>query len=72
MTGSMTFQEALKLRLDIIKPSLSQVKEFIKTQPPTLTPGVKYVPSHFSLTIYNLSFVGDWWKIYTVAGFPFT
>ncbi|XP_019877426.1 phosphoserine phosphatase [Aethina tumida] len=41
MTGSMTFQEALKLRLDIIKPSLSQVKEFIKTQPPTLTPGVK-------------------------------
>ncbi|CAH0561408.1 unnamed protein product [Brassicogethes aeneus] len=41
MTGSMTFQEALKLRLDIIKPSLTQVKDFIRTQPPTLTPGVK-------------------------------
>lgn len=43
MTGTMTFQEALKLRLDIIKPSLSQVKEFIRTRPPTLTPGVKCV-----------------------------
>lgn len=41
MTGSMTFQEALKLRLDIIQPTLSQVREFIKTKPPTLTPGIK-------------------------------
>ncbi|XP_018563778.1 phosphoserine phosphatase isoform X2 [Anoplophora glabripennis] len=41
MTGNMTFQEALKLRLDIIQPTLLQVKEFIKTQPPTLTPGIK-------------------------------
>lgn len=41
MTGNMTFQEALKLRLDIIQPSLSQVRDFIKISPPTLTPGVK-------------------------------
>lgn len=41
MTGSVTFQEALKLRLDIIKPTISQVKDFIKTKPPTLTPGIK-------------------------------
>lgn len=43
MAGSMTFEESLKIRLDIIKPSLSQLKDFIKTQPPTLTPGVKYI-----------------------------
>ncbi|XP_050296487.1 phosphoserine phosphatase [Anthonomus grandis grandis] len=41
MSGSMTFQEALDLRLNIIKPSLAQVKDFIKISPPTLTPGVK-------------------------------
>ncbi|KAJ8949868.1 hypothetical protein NQ318_010502 [Aromia moschata] len=41
MTGNMTFQESLKLRLDIIQPSLTQVKEFLKIRPPTLTPGIK-------------------------------
>ncbi|XP_076257391.1 phosphoserine phosphatase isoform X2 [Rhynchophorus ferrugineus] len=41
MTGLMTFEESLQLRLDIIQPSLSQVNDFIRTQPPTLTPGVK-------------------------------
>lgn len=41
MSGSMTFQESLKLRLDIIQPSLQQLKDFIKTKPPTLTPGIK-------------------------------
>lgn len=41
MSGSMTFQESLKIRLDIIKPSLQQMKDFIRTKPPNLTPGVK-------------------------------
>ncbi|XP_030747197.1 phosphoserine phosphatase [Sitophilus oryzae] len=41
MGGSMTFQESLQLRLNIIQPSLSQVKDFIRSQPPTLTPGIK-------------------------------
>ncbi|KAJ8922872.1 hypothetical protein NQ315_007907 [Exocentrus adspersus] len=41
MTGNMTFQEALKIRLDLIQPSLIQIKEFIKTRPATLTPGVR-------------------------------
>lgn len=41
MGGSMTFQEALKLRLDIIKPTIGDLKSFILTAPPTLTPGVK-------------------------------
>lgn len=42
MTGNMTFQEALKLRLDIIEPTFEQIKDFLKRSPPTLTPGVRY------------------------------
>lgn len=40
MGGGMTFQEALKKRLDIIRPSVSQIREFIETFPIHLTPGV--------------------------------
>lgn len=41
MGGSMTYQESLSLRLNIIKPSLGQVRDFIRMQPPKLTPGIK-------------------------------
>ncbi|XP_053679476.1 phosphoserine phosphatase [Anopheles nili] len=41
MGGSMTFQEALKRRLDIIKPSQRQIREFLKTHPSTISAGVK-------------------------------
>ncbi|XP_055600940.1 phosphoserine phosphatase isoform X2 [Uranotaenia lowii] len=41
MGGSMTFQEALKRRLDIIKPSQRQIREFLKTHPSTISPGVR-------------------------------
>lgn len=41
MQGSMTFQDALKRRLDIINPSQQQIREFIKTKPATLSLGVK-------------------------------
>ncbi|CAH1134233.1 unnamed protein product [Ceutorhynchus assimilis] len=41
MSGTMTFQDSLQLRLNIIQPSLAQVKDFIRTSPPTLTPGIK-------------------------------
>uniref|UniRef100_A0A2M4AHQ9 Phosphoserine phosphatase n=3 Tax=Anopheles triannulatus TaxID=58253 RepID=A0A2M4AHQ9_9DIPT len=41
MGGSMTFQEALKRRLDLIKPSQRQIREFLKTHPSTISPGVK-------------------------------
>ncbi|CAH1098656.1 unnamed protein product [Psylliodes chrysocephalus] len=41
MGGNMTFQESLKLRLNILKPSLTEVKEFLKIRPPTLTPGIR-------------------------------
>lgn len=41
MGGSMTFQDALKLRLDIIRPNQKQVKEFLKLHPSTLSTGVK-------------------------------
>lgn len=42
MKGSMTFQEALRLRLNIIKPSQKQIREFLKAHPSTLSPGVRY------------------------------
>lgn len=41
MGGAMTFQEALRRRLDIINPSQKQIKEFVKKHPSTLSPGVK-------------------------------
>lgn len=41
MKGSMTFQEALRLRLNIIKPSQKQIRDFLKTNPSTLSPGIK-------------------------------
>ncbi|XP_060532350.1 phosphoserine phosphatase [Cylas formicarius] len=41
MGGSMTYQDALSVRLNIIKPSLTMVRDFIRTCPPTLTPGIK-------------------------------
>ncbi|XP_034950375.1 phosphoserine phosphatase [Chelonus insularis] len=41
MQGNMTFQQSLTVRLNIIQPSLQQIKEFIQTHPPRLTPGIK-------------------------------
>lgn len=41
MTGKMTFEESLRMRLDIIRPSITQLRDFVRTKPPTLTPGIK-------------------------------
>ena len=41
MGGTMTFQEALRRRLDIIKPSQRQIQEFLNHKPSTLSPGIK-------------------------------
>ncbi|KAH0561909.1 phosphoserine phosphatase [Cotesia glomerata] len=41
MQGNMTFQQSLTVRLNIIRPSLEQIKQFIKIHPPKLTPGIK-------------------------------
>ncbi|KAL7732270.1 hypothetical protein ACLKA6_018503 [Drosophila palustris] len=41
MGGSMSFQDALKIRLNIIRPTQQQVDEFIKTRPSTLSRNVK-------------------------------
>lgn len=41
MGGSMTFQEALRRRLDIIKPSQRQIRDFLRQRPSTLSPGIK-------------------------------
>ncbi|XP_055317213.1 phosphoserine phosphatase isoform X2 [Sitodiplosis mosellana] len=40
MKGSMTFQEALRLRLNIIQPTQQQIREFLKSRPSTLSPGI--------------------------------
>lgn len=41
MKGSMTFQEALRLRLNIIRPTQKQIRDFLKAHPSTLSPGIK-------------------------------
>lgn len=41
MGGSMSFQDALKIRLNIIRPTQQQVNEFIKQRPSTLSRNVK-------------------------------
>lgn len=41
MKGSMTFQEALRLRLNIIRPTQQQIRDFLKSHPSTLSQGIK-------------------------------
>lgn len=41
MSGKMDFREALAARLQIIKPSLKQIRDFIQDHPFHLTPGIK-------------------------------
>lgn len=41
MGGAMTFQEALRRRLDIIKPTQSQIRQFLMEKPSTLSPRIK-------------------------------
>ncbi|KAK5644236.1 hypothetical protein RI129_008081 [Pyrocoelia pectoralis] len=41
MGGNMTFQESLKQRLEILKPSLGQVEEFLRLKPATFTPAIE-------------------------------
>lgn len=52
MKGSMTFQEALRLRLNIIQPSQLQIRDFLKTHPSTLSPGIKYFRNSISLHLH--------------------
>lgn len=41
MQGDMTFQQSLSVRLQIINPSLAQVKEFLNIHQVTFTDGIK-------------------------------
>lgn len=45
MQGDMTFQQSLSIRLGIINPSLTQVKEFLNTHEIKLTTGIKELVS---------------------------
>ena len=40
MKGSMSFHEALRKRLELIKPSKELMINFLKRNPPRLTPGI--------------------------------
>lgn len=41
MEGGMKFQDALKLRLDLLQPSYAQIQDCLKAHPLQLTPGVE-------------------------------
>ncbi|XP_018333970.1 phosphoserine phosphatase [Agrilus planipennis] len=41
MSGDMTFRQSLNIRLNILQPTLVQIRDFVRTKPPTLTPGIK-------------------------------
>ncbi|KAM0724598.1 Phosphoserine phosphatase [Formica fusca] len=45
MQGDMTFQQSLLMRLQIINPSLTQVKEFLDTHQSNLSSGIKELVS---------------------------
>lgn len=46
MGGSMTFQDALNIRLNIIRPSQKDVANFLKLHPSTLSDGVRNFVKH--------------------------
>ena len=41
MGGSLSFNEALRTRLNIINPHRTQIEEFLSSQPAQLTPGIQ-------------------------------
>ena len=41
MSGKMSFRESLSTRLNLIRPSMQQVQEFIRSKPPTLSINIK-------------------------------
>jgi phosphoserine phosphatase len=45
MEGGMKFQDALKLRLDLLRPSLPQIQACLRDRPLRLTPGVQELVS---------------------------
>ncbi|XP_059482321.1 phosphoserine phosphatase [Neocloeon triangulifer] len=58
MTGKMEFKEALRKRLSIIRPTLNQMRDLIRTRPPKLTPGIRELVSalqHRKIPVYLIS-----------------
>lgn len=43
MQGCMTFDQSLKVRLDIIKPTKALIEKFLETHPPKLTLGIRHL-----------------------------
>ena len=56
MGGNMSFREALRVRLDIIRPSYETIEVLNRQQASKLTPGIKYnmigILIQFSLIIF--------------------
>lgn len=59
MGGSVPFEEALSARLSLFKPSLNDVKNFLASKPPKITPGVEEL-------VGKLHFKGT--SVYLVSG----
>ena len=41
MKGGLDFREALKARLNLLKPNLETIREFTRTHPPKLTKDIE-------------------------------
>jgi phosphoserine phosphatase len=57
MGGQVLFQDALAARLDLIRPSKDDVKDFLLTKPPKLTDGVKELIDYFHSKQVNVYLV---------------
>lgn len=56
MKGGMDFRQALAIRLDLIRPSSSQLRNYIYSQKHRLTPYVKYVISFSHMIMVSYIF----------------
>lgn len=59
MKGNTDFRDALRIRLGIINPTQDQLHEFVRLQPPTLTPGIRYIYNIFTKSCLKL-FLANW------------
>uniref|UniRef100_A0A2P2I3D0 Phosphoserine phosphatase n=2 Tax=Hirondellea gigas TaxID=1518452 RepID=A0A2P2I3D0_9CRUS len=46
MRGGLEFREALRTRLNLLRPSMETVQKFTRAHPPILTPGIKELVSN--------------------------
>ncbi|XP_022194688.1 phosphoserine phosphatase isoform X2 [Nilaparvata lugens] len=54
MSGSLDFRQSLAMRLDLIRPSMSQVRDFVREKPARLTPGIKKLVEHLHRRVVDV------------------